>query len=80
MSIDIAKCVSCKHFLGTRKDQVACCKAYPDGIPDDIYWNRTEHINPISGDNGYLYEEITDFSKKAIEQRIKETKEFKRTH
>ena len=28
------------------------CEAYPDGIPDGIWWNRDDHRKPQPGDNG----------------------------
>lgn len=42
-------------FFCVYKRNGAVCKAFPDGIPDDILWNRVSHINPFQGDQGIQY-------------------------
>lgn len=44
-------CISCANYDG------ACqCKAFPDGIPDDIVEGAFKHTKPYKGDNGIQYE------------------------
>jgi hypothetical protein len=32
------------------------CTAFPDRIPDDIWWNRVDHREPVDGDQGIQWE------------------------
>jgi hypothetical protein len=43
-------CFYCKHLK--RGD----CKAFPDGIPDDIWEARSLHRTPFPGDQGIQFE------------------------
>ena len=48
-----SQCMDCKNYIG-KKGDAFCCKAFPEGIPGDIFWNKKYHIEHIDGDNGYL--------------------------
>lgn len=50
-------CSFCKHVLGTKK-----CKAFPQGIPAEIWEGENRHTSPYPGDNGIQFEkyEVTD--------------------
>ena len=50
-------CCDCKHadFIGKRK-----CTAFPDRIPLDIWCGNLSHNEPIKGDNGIVFEPMTD--------------------
>ena len=37
-------------------DVTGTCKAFPNGIPSEIYNDKIKHNKPIKGDNGILYE------------------------
>jgi len=37
--------------------EVNYCKAFPDGIPDEIAYGDNKHTEPYPGDNGIQYEE-----------------------
>jgi hypothetical protein len=46
-------CYVCKNFITAKG---AKCKAFPEGIPDDIYWGKHDHRKPYPGDNGIRFE------------------------
>jgi hypothetical protein len=46
------KCFKCKHFLSKQ-----LCKAFPNGIPKEIYFEKRDHTEPFEGDNGIRFEE-----------------------
>lgn len=53
-----AQCGSCTHFrspLGTGRGEPFCA-AYPDGIPEDIWWNRVDHRKAQPRDHGIRWE------------------------
>ena len=54
---------NCKHLLGIKHDAPPeenerwTCRAFHDGIPDEIAFGDNEHTTPYPGDNGIQYEE-----------------------
>ena len=48
-------CFFCSHFIRDFK-----CKAYPDGIPEEILSGEHDHKNPYKGDNGIQFEPIEE--------------------
>ncbi|MCB1159202.1 MAG: hypothetical protein H7A25_17305 [Leptospiraceae bacterium] len=58
--MDIPLCPMCKHYTGHDNAPVCkrthTCKAFPNGIPLEIIFNKIQHTNSIPGDNGYLFE------------------------
>lgn len=44
----------CKHYLGiiqpdgTEKSEVTYCKAFPEGIPDEIAYGKNLHKKPLA--------------------------------
>jgi len=51
-------CAYCKHLkLGTKS-----CKAFPEGMPSDIYYGFQMHITPFEGDGGILFEPREDLA------------------
>lgn len=46
------RCSWCKWYNGDNS-----CKAFPSGIPLDIWRGKRVHDKPIPGDNGYQYSE-----------------------
>ncbi len=49
-------CLNCKHYIGYAKDKWFHCRAFPDGIPLDIFQQRIKHNKRFPGDNGIIYE------------------------
>jgi hypothetical protein len=45
------QCGPCIH-IGDHKT----CDAFPDGIPDLLFFNVHDHRKPIAGDHGVLFE------------------------
>lgn len=44
--IRIPTCLFCKHH---KKGRI--CQAYPDGIPDDVFWNKVMYDDNACGNN-----------------------------
>lgn len=53
---------ACKHFIGVKKNgnpevaEILVCKAFPNGIPDEIAYKGNEHTAPYKNDNGIRFE------------------------
>lgn len=71
-----ATCRHCRHLdLPSQRT----CAAFPNGIPDELWWAYRGHRDPFPGDHGIQYEEralfehpaayyeIPDFLKKSPE-------------
>ena len=46
-----SQCIRCKNY---RRD--GTCKAFPEGIPEEILLNKKDHRKPIEGDNGIQFD------------------------
>jgi len=54
----ISNCLECKNFIHNKK---FTCKAFPEGIPDNILFNKKIHNKKIKGQTGdYIYEPIEE--------------------
>jgi hypothetical protein len=49
-------CSVCVHIHQTRKENRICCNAYPDGIPDEIFWASKLHNEILLDQEGdYIF-------------------------
>lgn len=46
-------CIDCKNLISVRG---AKCKAFPDGIPEEIWIGGNDHKKPVEGDHGIRFE------------------------
>jgi len=49
-----ATCRHCRHLLLPAR---RTCAAFPEGIPDELWWATRGHREPYPGDQGIQYEE-----------------------
>jgi hypothetical protein len=51
-------CMHCTRFDLTDEDSDEVkCEAFPDGIPDEIFFGENLHKEPYPGDKGLMFEE-----------------------
>jgi len=50
-------CTRCKHQYDVI-EKGRTCKAFPEGIPDEIWLGKNKHTKPYKGDNGIQFEPI----------------------
>jgi hypothetical protein len=46
-------CMWCKHF---RRTGPLACDAFPESIPEEIWYHQDYHIQPFPGDHGIQFE------------------------
>lgn len=52
-------CCFCKHFnVDSIADPAMTCKAFPKGIPMEIWDGQNPHTAPYEGDNGIQFEKV----------------------
>lgn len=49
-------CTFCKNYISGR--EIRKCRAFPDGIPDEIWTGENDHTKPYKGDHGIQFEHI----------------------
>jgi hypothetical protein len=49
------QCFSCKNYIKATVDFTPLCKAFPKGIPMELYSGKIIHDKPYENDNGYRY-------------------------
>jgi hypothetical protein len=50
-------CSKCKHY-NIEDIETHTCKAFPDGIPRDIWLGENDHTKLYPGDHGILFEKV----------------------
>lgn len=58
-----SRCLDCQHFKGKDEEERFICEAFPNGIPEDVFWNKIDHTENTEGDNGIKYQEREGFRK-----------------
>ena len=56
-----SQCIDCKNYIGKNDDGRQICKAFLNGIPEDVFWNRIDHTKNIENDNGIKFENIEKY-------------------
>ncbi|NLX48398.1 MAG: hypothetical protein GXY82_00700 [Methanospirillum sp.] len=51
-------CMECRHYERGTDDPVPRCAAYPDGIPDAIFFDGNPHTAARNGDHGIRFEPL----------------------
>lgn len=59
MSIRATICYSCQHFQWGEaggEERFAYCRAFPEGIPQEVFYGEFVHKTPYPGDKGFQWE------------------------
>lgn len=62
-SIARPNCLDCKHYKSedSNANETPLCKAYPDGIPEEIYYNEILHDTVRKDQEGtYVFRDMWD--------------------
>lgn len=51
MTVLVSQCMFCQHFDESVREQ-NLCKAFPEGIPQEVMLNQVDHRHPVAGDEG----------------------------
>ena len=52
-------CLHCKRFIQDIMGEDHC-SAFPDRIPNEIFWGKNLHKEPYPGDHGILFDQEDD--------------------
>lgn len=58
MTVVIPICVFCVNLLPNNEEVLGlCCRAFPDGIPDEVVFGQHLHQTPLKNDQGIQFAE-----------------------
>ena len=55
MTTVLSSCAKCANYI-----QASICLAFPDGIPDEIWFDENDHHKPHPDDNGIKFESVEE--------------------
>lgn len=58
--VQFSQCIDCKNYINNNEG-IYKCRAFPEGIPNDIFWNKIDHNNNIDGDKGIKFEAVEGY-------------------
>lgn len=50
---------TCRHYRHLTSFRAHTCAAFPEGIPDALWWSYRGHREPFPGDHGIQFSQIT---------------------
>ena len=54
-----SQCLDCKNYFFNIKNKNSC-KAFPNGISNDIFFNKIIHNKKIKNDHGFRFKPLWD--------------------
>jgi hypothetical protein len=69
-----AQCQVCRHYVCTIVDGQwhPTCKAFPEGIPDDLFFHKVSHTEAYPGDNSLRFEPMSPAEQRTMNQKLAE--------
>jgi len=61
-------CSVCKHFHQNDDVTVNECDAFPDGIPEEIFFGEFDHRQEFEGDDGIRFEAVHSNARRLVER------------
>lgn len=58
VSLEAPQCNTCANLIREWGTDFRC-KAFPQGVPEELYTSCVSHTEPYPGDNGIQYEKYT---------------------
>jgi len=55
-------CMFCRNLID--ESEVKRCRAFPEGIPEEILTTEADHRKPFEGDGGIRFESMSDEAEK----------------
>jgi hypothetical protein len=56
MTFEPPDCLVCRHYDRAARGHPPRCRAFPDGIPAEVWGGYVEHVEPLEGDGGIRFE------------------------
>jgi hypothetical protein len=71
----VSQCQYCKHLAGCEPGRGWTCSAFPDDVPDEVYYNRHDHRRPYPGDHGTRWEPASEERGRLWEELVRDWEE-----